>query len=677
MNLSEDQTREPRALMQQVDAHARVKPSAWVFRFIQNSNLDTVDLTFGELRRRALRVAQALRRRHAEGNRVLLILPPGPDYIATFIGCLYAGAIAVPIYPPERRKAPVRFLAVARDAAARFVVAEPEARERVESLVGPAVLEALGTEWLSPDGEDGAPEDWELPYFDARTPAFLQYTSGSTSEPKGVVVTLGNLEHNFALLDPYWAVSRESGPALTWLPPFHDMGLIGNLLAAVHHGLPLVVMTPQAFGRDPLLWPRAMSHFGASSSVAPNFAYDLVASRATPELVATLDLKGWAIAMNGAEPILPGTLERFTRVFAPAGFKAQAHCPVYGLAEGTLVVSGKTLGETPVERHFDRTALANGRVKVAKAGPKALAMASSGEVLGDQRLVVVDPETRQPCVAGTVGELWLAGGSVARGYWGNRELTQEVFRATILPTGEGPFLRTGDLGFLHEGQLFVTGRLKDLIIIAGKNHYPQDLELTMRAAHPALATGAGAAFSIDGLWGEELALVNEVGLDYRNTDFAEVESAVRQAVAREHELAVAHCVFVKLATLPKTSSGKIRRHRCRAQFLANELKAHHHSGEPVVRPEVDRPEPAPLALPVTEQQRLMAVVARVLEIEVAELDPDRPLLEQGLSSLRAAELQEELQFGFGVSIDYEDFFEPWTVRRIAEIIATKRPPSAR
>ena len=294
--------------------------------------MDTVELTFGELRRRALRVAQALRRRHAEGNRVLLVLPPGPDYVAVFIGCLYAGAIAVPFYPPERRKVPARFLAVARDAAARFVIAESESRERVEALVEPAVLQALGTEWLSPEGEDGAPEDWRLPYFDARTPAFLQYTSGSTSEPKGVVVTLGSLEHNLDLLETYWSVSKHGGPALTWLPPFHDMGLIGNLLGAVRHGLPLLVMTPQAFVRDPLLWPRAMSHFGASSTVAPNFAYELVASRATPEFVATLDLKAWSIAMNGAEPIIPATLDRFTRVFAAAGFKGRSHCPVYGLS---------------------------------------------------------------------------------------------------------------------------------------------------------------------------------------------------------------------------------------------------------------------------------------------------------------------------------------------------------
>jgi acyl-CoA synthetase (AMP-forming)/AMP-acid ligase II/aryl carrier-like protein len=445
----------------------------------------------------------------------------------------------------------------------------------------------------------------------------------------------------------------------------------------VHHGLPLVVMTPQAFGRDPLLWPRAMSHFGASSTVAPNFAYDLVASRATPEFVATLDLKAWSIAMNGAEPVLPATLDRFTRVFAAAGFEGRSHCPVYGLAEGTLVVTGKTLGKDSVFGHFDRSALAAGRVLETTPGPQSLAMASSGEVLGDQRLIVVDPDTRRLCAADVVGELWLAGGSVARGYWENRALTQEVFRATMLPTGEGPFLRTGDLGFLHEGQLFVTGRLKDLIIIAGKNHYPQDLEITMRAAHPALATGAGAAFSIDGMQGEELTLVCEVGLDYRNADFATVESAVRQAVVREHELAVVYCVFVKLATLPKTSSGKIRRHRCRAQFVAGELKAHHHSGEVRLRDAAARSEPVPLALPAAAQQRLIAMVARVLETEVTELDLDRPLLEQGLSSLRATELQEELQTGFEISIDYEDFFEPWTVRRIAEIMATKQPPSAR
>ncbi|MEY2882164.1 MAG: hypothetical protein RLZZ15_4544 [Verrucomicrobiota bacterium] len=671
--------RVPRTVLHQLDRHAAGKPEAAAFRFVRAPDFSTDDVSFAALRGHALRIAQALRARHAEGRRVLLALAPGADYLAAFLGCLYAGAIAVPIYPPRRNRPPERFIAVARNCAADFVVADAETRRQIEAALGPEVRAALDLAWLEPAGEAGAPAEWALPYLAADTPAFLQYTSGSTAEPKGVVVTHGNLEHNLALIAEPFGMNTAEVLALSWLPPFHDLGLIGNLLAAVHHGVTEVILTPQAFLRDPLSWLRAIAHFRATSSAAPNFAYDLCVARATPEVVAALDLSCWKTAFNGAEPIRPATLARFAATFAPCGFAAGAMCPGYGLAEATLVVSAQPRGPGPLVADFDRAALGRHRVEPS-TGPGAIRLAGSGVVLGGQRVLVVDPDTRRACAADGVGEIWVAGPSVARGYWANPEATKETFRARTKPDGAGPWLRTGDLGFLREGQLFITGRQKDLIIVGGNNHYPQDLEVTARAAHPALAEAAGAAFALAGEDGESLAVAHEINLQHRDADFAAVAAALRAAISAEHQLAVTHCALVRFGSLPKTSSGKIQRRRCRELFLAGGLDAYLTTGAAGARVPVATITAEAAGLPAAELARLHAGIARVLALTPAALDAAAPLLAQGMSSLRAVELQCLLEEEFGVRLDYEDFFEPWSVNRLAALIAEKRgvtPPVAR
>jgi acyl-CoA synthetase (AMP-forming)/AMP-acid ligase II/acyl carrier protein len=666
--------------MHRLDRHAREKPGAAAFRFIRGPDFTTDDLDYAGLRARALGLAQVLRARHAAGSRVLLVLPPGPDYIAGFFGCLYAGAIAVPIYPPRRNRPPERFATVARNSAARFALAAADVRRQVETTLAPELLRELDLTWLEPATGAGAPADWALPYVDPDTPTFLQYTSGSTAEPKGVVVTHGNLEHNIGLIAEPFGMDAAAVLGLSWLPPFHDLGLIGNLLAAVDHGVTEVIMTPQAFLGDPLGWLRAVAHFRATSSAAPNFAYELCAVRATPEFVATLDLRCWQTAFNGAEPIRPATLERFARTFAPAGFRAEALCPGYGLAEATLAVSAQPRGRGAVIAGFDRAALGRHRVQPSADAAEAVRLAGSGVVLGGQQVRLVDPDTRRPCGADGVGEIWVAGPSVARGYWASPEATRETFQARTAPDGAGPFLRTGDLGFLHDGQLFITGRRKDLIIIGGANHYPQDIELTALGAHPALVEAAGAAFAITSDDGESLAVVHEINLGHRAADFAAVAAALRAAISEEHQLAVTHCALVRFASLPKTSSGKIQRRRCRELFLAGQLDAYLTTGAAgaqvpaVARSAGDSP------LPAEEFARLHTGIAQVLALAPAALDPAAPLLVQGMSSLRAVELQCLLEEKFGVKLEYEDFFEPWTVHRLAALIAERRgvtPPAPR
>ncbi len=674
------QPRVPRTLMHQLDRHAREKPAAPAFRFIRGPDFTTDDLGYAALRARALGLAQQLRTRHAEGNRVLLVLPPGPDYIAGFLGCLYAGAIAVPLYPPRRNRPPERFATVARNSAARFALAAADVRRQVETTLKPELLRELDLTWLEPAGEDNPPADWPLPYVDADTPAFLQYTSGSTAEPKGVVVTHGSLEHNIGLIAEPFGMNAADVLGLSWLPPFHDLGLIGNLLAAIDHGVTEVIMTPQAFLGDPLGWLRALSHFRATSSAAPNFAYELCAARATPEIIARLDLSCWQTAFNGAEPIRPATLEKFARTFAPCGFRAGAFCPGYGLAEATLAVSAQPRGRGAVTAGFDRAALGRHHVLPSSDPAQAVRLAGSGVILGGQQVLIVDPDTRRPCAADGVGEIWVAGPSIARGYWANVEATREIFQARTVPDAAGPFLRTGDLGFLHDGQLFITGRRKDLIIIGGTNHYPQDIELTALSAHPALAEAAGAAFAVTGDDGESLAVVHEINLGHRDADFAAVAAALRTAISEEHQLAVSHLALVRFASLPKTSSGKIQRRRCRELFLAGQLDAYLTTGAAGAQVPAAVAPAGETPLPSEDFARLHAGVAQVLALAPAALDPAAPLLAQGMSSLRAVELQCLLEEQFGVKLDYEDFFEPWTVNRLAGLIAEKRgitPPAPR
>lgn len=663
----------PLTLMRQLDRHAREKPAALAFRFIRSPDFATDDLTYFALRERALRIAHSLRSRHAEGNRVLLVLPPGLDYIAGFLGCLYAGAIAVPIYPPRRNRPPERFATVARNSAARFALVPIDVRQQIESTLAPALLREFELTWLTPDGESGAAADWPEPYVDADTPAFLQYTSGSTAEPKGVVVTHGSLAHNIALLEEPFAMAAADVLGLSWLPPFHDLGLIGNLLAAVHYGVTEVLMTPQAFLGDPLGWLRAISHFRATASAAPNFAYDLCATRATPDVVAQLDLRCWQTAFNGAEPIVPGTLERFASTFAPCGFSSDAFCPGYGLAEATLVVTAQRRGAGAVITGFDRDELRQHRARPTDEFSRSVRLVGSGVVLGAQRVLIVDPDTRRPCAVDSVGEIWVSGPSVARGYWANPEATRETFRARTAPAGEGPFLRTGDLGFFRSGQLYITGRRKDLIIIGGTNHYPQDIELAARAAHPALAEAAGAAFSILGDEGETLAVVHEINLAHRAADFTAVAAALRAAISDAHQLPVTHCALVRFASLPKTSSGKIQRSRCRDLFLAGQLDAYLTTATGVATASSAAPTLGESPLSSADFARLHEGIAKILSVTSSALDPDAPLLQQGMSSLRAVELQGFLEVDFGCKLDYEDFFEPWTVRRLAALIHEKKP----
>ncbi|OBK86287.1 fatty-acid--CoA ligase [Mycolicibacter heraklionensis] len=522
-------------------------------------------LTYAELDRSARAIAAGLQQQGAAGRRVLVVCRPGLDSVAAYFGCLYAGAVAVPVQDRLGR-----LTLIAPDARAGFALADSATQDTLRARVDGLTKRPL--RWLAPDDPGADPESWTPPDIGADTTAMLQYTSGSTRAPKGVVLTHGNLLANLVAIHEAWG-GDDQKVAVCWLPQHHDMGLIGGILQSVYVGGNTVLMSPAGFITRPMRWLEAMSRYRANIATAPNFAYQLCVERSTAEERAALDLSQWSAAMNGAEPVQAGTLRAFAEAFAPAGFRPEAFLPVYGLAEATLLVSGGSDAAAPVIRCIDRNALGEDRVveitDAAADDPGVVELVGCGRPRGDQQIVIADPETRRRRDAEQVGEIWVSGPCVAQGYRGKPEDTEQTFGAYLADTGEGPFLRTGDLGFLRDGEVFIAGRCKDLIILRGNNYYPNDIEKTVQGSHPALLSGRGAAFSVTPKpgAGEQLVVVQEIGASGDAAAFTHVLKAINAAIARYHGIGAHAVVLVEPGTIPTTSSGKIQRQAARQKFL--------------------------------------------------------------------------------------------------------------
>ncbi len=562
-----------RSLSEIMTARARDQAARTAYIFLRDGEHDEVRLTYGEVDRQARAIAARLRETCAPGDRALLLYPPGLEFISAFFGCLYAGVIAVPSYPPDParlRVALARLQVIAADSGARVVLGTAQVTDRRAEIAFtvPALRDAT---WIATDGELAA-TSVEFAPVAAEPPsiAFLQYTSGSTATPKGVVISHGNILHNEQVICTGMELDARSF-GVGWLPLYHDMGLIGNVLAPVYAGFPVALMSPLRFVQSPIRLLRAVSRYRATICGGPNFAYEHCIHRITEAEKATLDLSSWRIAFNGAEPIRADTMARFSEAFAPCGFAPEAIYPCYGLAEATLMVTGKPRGERFRSTAFDRASLEAHRVVLAGDGD-AVALTSSGCAGPDLAIEIVDPETCRRTAAGEVGEIWVAGPSVARGYFGQPEVSARTFGGRIAgdPTA-GPFLRTGDLGFVRGGELHVAGRIKDLIVVRGRNLYPQDLERSAETAHPALRSGGCAAFAIEQGGEEAVGLVAAIKGD--SVDVESVFGSLRQALADDHQIVPAALVLTQPADLPKTSSGKIQRHACREAFLSGTLRA--------------------------------------------------------------------------------------------------------
>ena len=472
------------------------QPSQLAFTFLQDGETEDSSLTYRELDRLSRAIASQLQALGVSGERALLLYPPGLDYLAAFFGCLYAGVVAVPAYPPRNQRNTPRIKAVVADAQAAIALTTTAILSKVQSLLAeetdPDVIQWLTTDNLA----SGIEEGWQEPFINRDTLAFLQYTSGSTGTPKGAMLSHGNLLHNAAMTYRFMEHSPSS-KFVSWLPTYHDMGLIGGILQPLYGGFPCILMPPASFLQRPYRWLQTISQYQATTSGGPNFAYELCIHKITPEQRETLDLSRWSVAFNGAEPIRQDTLERFAAAFASCGFRQQAFYPCYGMAEATLMVSGSVKAALPVIKTVQGVALERNQVVEAGAGDENVrTLVGCGQTLAEQQIVIVHPDLTR-CLPDEVGEIWVSGPSVGNGYWNRTLETEQTFCAHLSDTGEGPFLRTGDLGFLHNGELFITGRAKDLIIISGRNIHPQDIELTAERSHPALRLCCVAAFSVE------------------------------------------------------------------------------------------------------------------------------------------------------------------------------------
>ncbi|MGH3855692.1 MAG: fatty acyl-AMP ligase [Pseudonocardiaceae bacterium] len=554
--------------------HAEGRPTAPAYTFLtDNGDTDRI-LTFADVERMTRAVAAALRGRLRPGDRALLLLTEGFDFIPTFLGCLQAGVIAVPAYPPlpvQSRRRMETLRAIVNDCQPSVVVTEAGAD--VAATVRGGLPELADAWWASAHAVTTAPPaDRSDNDVEPETIAFLQYTSGSTSLPKGVVVTHGALAHNEEMIQHSFE-HHDGVTVVSWLPLFHDMGLIGNVLQPLWMGGCAVLMPPMAFIKRPARWLRAISRYRATTSGGPNFGYDMCTRRMSDDECTGLDLSSWKVAFNGAEPVRPDTLRGFTERFASYGFNPTAWYPCYGLAEATLLVTGSRVTVAPSQITVDRDALHDGKVTPSDTGKT---LVSAGISRLDREVLIVNPDSGEPVAPDRVGEIWIGGPGLPTRYWANAEDTERTFAARPVRGGEGPYLRSGDLGFIRDGELYVTGRCKDVIIVGGLNHYPQDIEATVEDTHKAIRSGCSVAFSVDDGETERLIVVVGVGNGIMDTSDAaarkraEIIKMVRAAVASAHRITVDDVVPVGPQAVPKTSSGKLQRGACRAAYLSGE-----------------------------------------------------------------------------------------------------------
>jgi phthiocerol/phenolphthiocerol synthesis type-I polyketide synthase C len=641
-------------------------------------------LTFHELDIKARAIASTLQRHNAAGERVLVLCPSGPDFIAGFFGCIYAGAIAVPVHPPVRNRVLGRVAAIVADAQARFALTTTDLQAQLKAALD-ELADGHALQWCAADAAVPAAEEWTEPNIGPDTTAFLQYTSGSTSSPKGVVVTNRNLLHNLEAISRAWGGGDDNATGVFWLPLHHDMGLIGSILTTLYVGGTSFLMPPEAFIERPMRWLEALSRHRGTITAAPNFAYELCVEHSGAAQRAALDLTNWSTAMCGAEPVRIGTLQRFTTAFAPAGFRPEVFKPVYGLAEATLLVSGSPDWAVPALRHIDGVALREHRVvDAAPDHPAAMPFVGCGRAQHGHEIVVVDPETRRPCAADEVGEIWVAGASIARGYWGKPAQTQQTFSAFLADRDRGPFLRTGDLGFQRDGELFIAGRLKDLIVIRGRNYYPEDIEAITQDSHPALLRGRGAAFSVmpPSSSAEQLVVVQEVDRNrIHELDTRGVIAAIRTAITEHHQVKPYAVVLVEPSRIPTTSSGKIRRSRCRQRFLDGELEVFAEWHAPScarhgAAPTTDN-EPAPQRRGAGQIAAwFVARLAEELDLSPAEIDTSVPFAQYGLDSVHAVRLTAAAEAWLGRELSPTLAYEYPTIELLAGHLAASADESA-
>lgn len=685
---------EATTLIEVLQTQAHHRPHHMAFRFLDDDG--ATELTYAELDSQARVLGAWLQEHQPKGERVLLLFPPGLSFIAAFFGCLYAGAIPVPAYPPKRNRHGARLQAILESAQPRVILyAEALTKAVIHFLrhlppPSDSMVVSLEEVWAS------SPGNWNVPRLQRDDVAMLQYTSGTLAQPKGVALSHANILENMRLIHQAFLHTTKSR-GLIWLPPYHDMGLMGGILQPLYVGFPVTLMAPTDFLRHPLRWLKAISETQATTSGGPNFAYDLCVRAFTPEAMDGINLESWEVAFNGAETVQAATLDRFVETFKPYGFRRKTFLACYGLAESTLFVSGGHKLRAPSSLPVDDTQLKQHRVRPCASSSLAMRrLVSVGRLPASSQVLIVDPDSRVRCPPHTVGEVWMSGTSVAQGYWRQTEATKVTFQAFLEDTGEGPFLRTGDLGFIWKGQLFITGRLKELIIIHGRNHYAQDIERTVERSHDGLRQGHGAAFALATREGDKLVVVQEVRRSALKTlQLARVIEAICAAIAHEHEVAVASVVLLRPASLPKTPSGKTRRLACRKRFLESTLhevarwqsvsSVSAISDEPLLPSNETKPEPTvslnPLPLTPGERQHdikrwLTERLAEALHVAPETINPNQHFGYYGLDSLVAAQIAEALSDWLGVDLETMVMWDYPNINTLSEhLVSVVEEPS--
>ena len=665
------------------------QPGKTAFTFLQDGETQLDSLTFQQLDIQARAIAAILQSHGAKGERALLLYPPGLEFICAFLGCLYAGVVAVPAYPPRANSSISRLLAIVHDAEAQFALTTQSLKDKIATKFANHSSEEKVTFIATDNINLNLATDWQKPHLTQDNLAFLQYTSGSTGTPKGVMVSHGNIIANSKSI-AHCFENKPEHTGVSWLPPYHDMGLIGCIIQPAYIGISMYMMAPVTFLQRPYRWLEVISRYGANTSGGPNFAYELCVNQITPEQRDSLDLRGWQLAFSGAEPVRAETIDKFAEYFAPCGFRKEAFYPCYGMAESTLIITGGSKQAKPVIASFDSQALTKNKAVSSTNSATATTLVGSGQNIPGQKIIIANPENLTKCDEGEIGEIWATSDSVAQGYWQRKEQTEEIFNAYLADTGDGPFLRTGDLGFLHKGELFVTGRLKDLIIIRGRNYYPQDIELTVDNSHPAVRIGCGAAFAVEIEGKEQLVITQEVKRSYlRKLNVDEIAKVIRNKVAKEHELQPYAIVLLKTGSIPKTSSGKIRRHACKAGFIEGSLNVVGEWKLSGLSTKITNRTPSVGAvreLPLQDwrihsiinpqqeniQNWLIANLAGRLGLSPEEIDINEPFANYGLDSLQAVRLSAELEDWLKIKLNPTLAYDYSTIASLASYLSGQK-----
>lgn len=653
----------PITILDILNLRALEQPRSVAYTYLENGELEAESITYAELQKKAFDVAGSLQVHAQPSDRMVLIYPSGLAFLSAFFGCMYAQMIAVPLHSPRPGRHRDRLAAVIENSDARVVLTTSELAPRLEQTLREVAhgtsIQILATDDLI----QNAPYHHSVDKIRTDDLAFLQYTSGSTSSPKGVMVSHRNLISNQEMIRKTFQGTQES-TIVGWLPLYHDMGLIGNILQTLWIGARCILMSPTSFLQRPSCWLETISKYRATISGGPDFAYRLCSERLTDEQAAHLDLSSWKVAFNGSEPIRSSTIDRFAQRFEPHGFHRNAFVPCYGLAEATLFVAGNFAGELPVLFPYNAEQLRLNHACLDVMAGRDDLLVGSGTVAEGLKVRIVDPETSNPSGFGRVGEIWVAGPSVASGYWRNDLATQEAFHASLKDSNED-FLRTGDLGFCLSDELFVTGRLKDLIIIRGRNHYPQDIETTASACHPSVATSTGAAFAIEREVGTAVVLLQEVPRNVVSPEeLTGISNAIRKAVGEQEGLTLEGLVLVRVGTIPRTTSGKVRRHACREAYLTGTLED---LNRPAIAPHPEQDGPISPQHDLSFRAFAMReLTAEIVNVEPEAIDATSSLLALGLDSLMMADLRFRFEAKLNLTVPLESMLLGKSISDLAE-----------